>query len=77
MPKSASAREPILPHRHDAGEVITLDQLLQNGAVAGSEVVPGLAPTPPGGVREIGGRKNGLEPTRYGDWEKDGRCIDF
>lgn len=27
--------------------------------------------------REIGGRKSGLEPTRYGDWEKDGRCIDF
>jgi hypothetical protein len=26
--------------------------------------------------REINGRK-GLEPTRYGDWEKDGRCIDF
>ncbi|HQW80583.1 MAG TPA: DUF1674 domain-containing protein [Pseudomonadota bacterium] len=25
---------------------------------------------------EIGGRK-GPEPTRYGDWEKDGRCIDF
>jgi hypothetical protein len=25
---------------------------------------------------EIGGR-GGLEPTRYGDWEKDGRCIDF
>jgi hypothetical protein len=19
----------------------------------------------------------GLEPTRYGDWEKNGRCIDF
>jgi hypothetical protein len=26
---------------------------------------------------EIGGRRKGLEPTRYGDWEKDGRCIDF
>jgi hypothetical protein len=26
--------------------------------------------------REIGGRA-GLEPTRYGDWEKAGRCIDF
>jgi len=26
--------------------------------------------------REIGGRQ-GPEPTRYGDWEKDGRCIDF
>ncbi|MCG8434938.1 MAG: DUF1674 domain-containing protein [Gammaproteobacteria bacterium] len=31
------------------------------------------------GVRpkEVGGRKDGLEPTRYGDWEKNGRCIDF
>ena len=26
--------------------------------------------------REIGGPK-GLEPTRYGDWEKAGRCSDF
>lgn len=25
---------------------------------------------------EIGGPK-GPEPTRYGDWEKRGRCIDF
>ena len=25
---------------------------------------------------EIGGRK-GLEPTRFGDWEKNGRCTDF
>ncbi|MDB9751467.1 DUF1674 domain-containing protein [Gammaproteobacteria bacterium] len=27
-------------------------------------------------LSEIGGPK-GLEPTRYGDWEKKGRCIDF
>ncbi len=27
--------------------------------------------------KEIGGRKTGLEPTRYGDWEYKGRCIDF
>jgi len=26
--------------------------------------------------KEIGGRE-GPEPTRYGDWEKAGRCIDF
>jgi hypothetical protein len=26
--------------------------------------------------KEIGGRE-GLNPTRYGDWEKAGRCIDF
>lgn len=25
---------------------------------------------------EIGGPK-GPEPTRYGDWERAGRCIDF
>lgn len=25
---------------------------------------------------EIGGPR-GLEPTRYGDWERKGRCIDF
>ena len=30
-----------------------------------------------GVVPEIGGRKDGLEPTRYGDWEMNGRCIDF
>jgi hypothetical protein len=34
-------------------------------------------PTPaPARPREIGGR-DGPEPTRYGDWEKAGRCIDF
>ena len=26
--------------------------------------------------KEYGGPK-GKEPTRYGDWEKNGRCIDF
>lgn len=26
--------------------------------------------------KEIGGQK-GLEPTRYGDWEKKGRVSDF
>ncbi|HUK60928.1 MAG TPA: DUF1674 domain-containing protein [Stellaceae bacterium] len=26
--------------------------------------------------REIGGPK-GPEPTRYGDWERGGRCTDF
>ena len=27
-------------------------------------------------AREIDGRE-GPEPTRFGDWEKNGRCIDF
>ena len=30
---------------------------------------------PPGGA-EVGGPE-GPEPTRYGDWERKGRCIDF
>jgi hypothetical protein len=25
---------------------------------------------------EVGGRE-GPDPTRFGDWEKNGRCIDF
>ena len=33
-------------------------------------------PDSKGPAREHGGPK-GLEPTRYGDWEKNGRCYDF
>ncbi len=29
-----------------------------------------------GDIPEIGGRQ-GPEPTRYGDWESSGRCVDF
>lgn len=32
--------------------------------------------SPPPKVKEIGGQE-GPEPTRYGDWEKGGRCTDF
>ena len=34
------------------------------------------SPQAPARPAEIGGR-GGPEPTRYGDWEKNGRCIDF
>ena len=27
-------------------------------------------------IKEVGGGE-GPEPTRYGDWEKNGRCTDF
>jgi hypothetical protein len=39
---------------------------------------PAAQPAEPGPIRprEIGGR-DGPEPTRFGDWEKAGRCIDF
>jgi hypothetical protein len=37
-----------------------------------TETPPAPAPKP----KEIGGPK-GPEPTRYGDWEVNGRCTDF
>jgi hypothetical protein len=45
------------------------------------DTTPGDRATGDAGVtvqpaKEVGGRP-GPEPTRYGDWEKNGRCIDF
>ncbi|HEU0070781.1 MAG TPA: DUF1674 domain-containing protein [Alphaproteobacteria bacterium] len=34
------------------------------------------APAAPSRKPEIGGPK-GPEPTRFGDWESNGRCVDF
>jgi hypothetical protein len=42
--------------------------------------IPALPTAPPAqpaqAPREVGGRQ-GPEPTRFGDWELRGRCIDF
>ena len=49
------------------------------GQAKASERDPGqAAPAAPAPVPEpeVGGR-DGPEPTRFGDWEKNGRCIDF
>jgi hypothetical protein len=40
------------------------------------QVAPPADLQPASRPREIGGRE-GPDPTRYGDWEKGGRCIDF
>jgi len=47
--------------REQAGSLAPADQSVESNA-------------PP--AREIGGRQ-GPDPTRYGDWELKGRCIDF
>ncbi|MGQ0618529.1 MAG: DUF1674 domain-containing protein [Panacagrimonas sp.] len=65
---------PIRTFRPKDPDAISLSALL------GLEVEVPVALPPvidTGVVREIGGRKEGLDPTRYGDWEKNGRCIDF
>ncbi len=43
---------------------------------AKDDTVDDTASDPSERPTEIGGR-GGLDPTRYGDWEKAGRCIDF
>lgn len=40
----------------------------------GRDIVTGTAPATE--VEEVGGPAE-REPTRYGDWVKKGRCIDF
>jgi hypothetical protein len=53
-------------HRELRDETVPLAELLKQSKPAKKAPVP-----------EIGGRTDGPEPTRYGDWEKNGRCIDF
>lgn len=53
----------------------------RTAATVGSPGEPVVVPLPDDGAeqqqgREIGGPQ-GPEPTRYGDWERKGRCIDF
>jgi hypothetical protein len=45
-------------------------------AATPSAAAPAAAPAAKARVPEQGGPR-GLEPTRYGDWERDGRCVDF
>jgi hypothetical protein len=48
-------------------------------STAEPDVQPAVPPQPtptPTPAQEYGGRE-GPDPTRYGDWEKNGRCIDF
>jgi hypothetical protein len=54
----------------------TLPEALSDAA---PEAPPAAEPKPAKDAtkpNEFGGR-DGPDPTRYGDWEKNGRCIDF
>ena len=72
--KPSGERESPAPQyrvRTPEGETAT-PKSAQNAAQK-SEVVKPVDPDKP---KEVGGPK-GLEPTRFGDWERDGRCVDF
>jgi hypothetical protein len=47
------------------------DQVGQQAAGDDNATMPASKPR-----REVGGPE-GPDPTRYGDWERKGRCIDF
>lgn len=53
------------------GAAGTLDDL----RIRGEKPAPAPVPVDPR-PREFGGPP-GPDPTRYGDWEKGGRCVDF
>jgi hypothetical protein len=50
-----------------------VDPATSDGDRIAPDITPDRAAPAP---KEIGGR-DGPEPTRFGDWEKNGRCIDF
>jgi len=50
------------------------DNRLPHPPATGNEALPQPQASPV--TKEINGPK-GPEPTRYGDWERNGRCIDF
>ena len=57
-----------LPDSKLAGSAPSVDQVIS------ASVDPALVEAER--LVEVGGRE-GPEPTRFGDWEKAGRCIDF
>mmetsp|Transcript_37124 Transcript_37124/g.94868 ORF Transcript_37124/g.94868 Transcript_37124/m.94868 type:complete len:117 (-) Transcript_37124:232-582(-) len=48
----------------------------EGGAQQSAELESEAASEERGGNGEVGGPK-GKEPTRFGDWERNGRCTDF
>ncbi|MHB1870475.1 MAG: DUF1674 domain-containing protein [Steroidobacteraceae bacterium] len=62
------------PHMQDDSTQAPPPSATQAGAPGGPTAA--AAARPPSVPREIGGPP-GPEPTRFGDWERQGRCIDF
>jgi hypothetical protein len=69
MPTTPS--QPVLPSAGITDENAPIDGLLPAQGAIPSPLTTGCIAEP-----ELGGR-GGLDPTRFGDWEKNGRCIDF
>jgi hypothetical protein len=53
-----------------------MNEIKQTAAPEAAEQETVVKPLQKPMPKEIGGPK-GPEPTRYGDWERNGRCTDF
>ncbi|MEJ2534179.1 MAG: DUF1674 domain-containing protein [Gammaproteobacteria bacterium] len=60
----------------DSAPTVSSERVARTGETEREDAKTGKIPDVPERPREIGGPP-GPEPTRYGDWEKKGRCIDF
>jgi hypothetical protein len=58
------------------GKPLNTKQNSESGDISEAETTPENKHKRDKKKKEIGGR-DGPDPTRFGDWEKDGRCIDF
>jgi len=69
--------DPFTQHLQEKTEAQLADLVAaQKNAAADLDSDDEKPELPPARADEIGGPK-GKEPTRYGDWEKGGRCTDF
>ena len=66
--------------RLDSGTILPMQQTPKPSQVAHAQPLPsGVPPTAESAAIvavEVGGPA-GPEPTRFGDWERNGRCVDF
>lgn len=77
MPAAPVRIKPPSPQEIAAGDAIKLADLLAAEAPDEHDHDEPVHVSKVGQVPELGGRRDGPDPTRYGDWEKNGRCIDF
>lgn len=81
LPLSGSSPASEAPPAHsedsESGAIALADLIAQHALEQVRPSVESCSGTPGAPAGEVGGRRDGPEPTRYGDWEKNGRCIDF
>jgi hypothetical protein len=76
MGREPNPISPTVADTAGAGSSTTARRGPQKVAPAPVPVAETVRPKLPAQPEEIGG-PTGPEPTRYGDWERAGRCTDF